>query len=91
MMALVSDGARAREGVRMGLWGAAQALAFGAGGLIGTLASDLARLIVGDPSLAYSTVFLAEALLFVVSAVLATRLRSPRPGAAAYAPQPGAA
>ena len=91
MMALVSDGARAREGVRMGLWGAAQALAFGAGGLIGTLASDLARLIVGDPSLAYSTVFLAEALLFVVSAVLATRLRSPLPGAAAYAPQPGAA
>jgi len=89
MMALVSDGARSREGVRMGLWGAAQALAFGAGGLIGTLASDLARMLIGNPSLAYASVFFAEALLFVVSASLAWRLQSPHSGAHAYAPQTG--
>jgi BCD family chlorophyll transporter-like MFS transporter len=77
MMAMVSDGARSREGLRMGLWGAAQALAFGLGGLIGTLASDLASWLIGNPSLAYSSVFLAEALLFVVSAMLALRLQSP--------------
>jgi BCD family chlorophyll transporter-like MFS transporter len=76
MMSLVSEGARAREGVRMGLWGAAQALAFGLGGLIGTIASDFARWLIGTPSLAYSSVFFAEALLFVLSAVLAMRLQS---------------
>jgi len=32
MMALVGAGGEKREGVRMGLWGAAQALAFGIGG-----------------------------------------------------------
>ena len=32
-----------REGVRMGLWGAAQAVAFGLGGILGTAASDLPR------------------------------------------------
>ena len=74
MMALVSDGARSREGVRMGLWGAAQAFAFGLGGFLGTLASDLARLARSahrrSPMRASS---LAEALCSVVAA---------RPGAA---------
>lgn len=74
MMSLVSDGARSREGVRMGIWGAAQAFAFGLGGLIGTMASDVARWLIGGPALAYSSVFFAEALLFVVSAMLAARL-----------------
>jgi len=89
MMAMVSDGERSREGVRMGLWGAAQALAFGAGGLIGTLASDLARFIVGNPPLAYSSVFFAEALLFIVSAVLALRLQTPQPLSRAFVAPPG--
>ena len=35
MMALVSAGGEKREGVRMGLWGAAQAFAFGIGGFLG--------------------------------------------------------
>ncbi len=55
----------------MGLWGAAQALAFGAGGLAGTAASDLARTIFGSPATAYAAVFGMEALLFLVAAWLA--------------------
>jgi BCD family chlorophyll transporter-like MFS transporter len=76
MMQMVGEGARSREGTRMGLWGAAQALAFGLGGLLGTLASDIARWWLGNASLAYSSVFAAEALLFVLSAVLAARIQT---------------
>lgn len=71
MMGLASAGQGSREGVRMGLWGAAQALAFGAGGLAGTGASDLARLVFGSPSFAYAAVFLGQAALFLVAAHLA--------------------
>jgi BCD family chlorophyll transporter-like MFS transporter len=74
MMALVGSGRASREGVRMGLWGAAQAIAFGLGGFLATVASDLARLLLGTPLLAYATVFAIEAALFVVAAVLAMRL-----------------
>lgn len=77
MMSLVGEGAKSREGVRMGLWGAAQALAFGLGGLLGTLASDVTRFLLGDPALAYSSVFFAEALLFLAAAALAATLQSP--------------
>lgn len=71
MMGLASNGRSAREGTRMGLWGAAQAMAFGAGGLFGTGASDLARAVFGDPATAYAAVFVAEAALFLLSARLA--------------------
>ena len=74
MMRLASEGRHAREGVRMGMWGAAQAVAFGVGGLVGTAASDLARWLIGTPSTAYASVFALEALLFVAAAVLAARL-----------------
>ena len=74
MMRLAGEGREAREGTRMGLWGAAQAVAFGLGGLVGTAASDLARWLIGTPALAYATVFAFEALLFVASAALAARL-----------------
>ena len=73
MMQLAGAGGR-REGVRMGLWGAAQALAFGLGGFSGALASDLARLALGSPVLSYVVVFAAEAALFVAAAVLALRI-----------------
>ena len=83
MMGLASNGRGAREGTRMGLWGAAQALAFGAGGLFGTGASDLARYAFGDPATAYAAVFVAEAALFVLSARLAMGVfgstEAPRP------------
>ncbi|ABD86865.1 BCD family MFS transporter [Rhodopseudomonas palustris] len=71
MMALVSAGGEHREGVRMGLWGAAQALAFGLGGFAGTLASDVARYFLSSPALSYSTVFTSEAGLFILSAIMA--------------------
>jgi BCD family chlorophyll transporter-like MFS transporter len=74
MMQLASRGETGREGVRMGLWGAAQAIAFGIGGLSGAVASDLARQMITDPGLAYGAVFLAEGVLFLVSARLAAAI-----------------
>lgn len=71
MMRLAGEGRGHREGTRVGLWGAAQAIAFGAGGLIGAVASDLTRRIIDDPGLAYGAVFFAEAGLFIVAARLA--------------------
>ena len=74
MMRLAGEGRRAREGVRMGMWGAAQAIAFGLGGFMGTVTSDVARWLIASPGAAYASVFGLEALLFVVSAVLAWRV-----------------
>lgn len=74
MMRLATEGRAAREGVRMGLWGAAQAIAFGFGGLIGTAASDLAHWLIASTGVAYGSVFAAEALLFILSALLASRI-----------------
>lgn len=71
MMALVGAGGEKREGVRMGLWGAAQAFAFGIGGFLGTLASDIARFVLTSPALSYSVVFASEAGMFVASACMA--------------------
>ena len=78
MMALAGEGRQRREGVRMGLWGAAQAIAFGIGGFLGTVAIDLTRWLVESPATAYATVFVAEGLLFLVAAVLAARVGSER-------------
>ncbi len=74
MMALVDAGRASREGVRMGLWGAAQAIAFALGGVVGTGAVDLARLGTGSPVAAYSLVFALEGAAFLVAAYLATRV-----------------
>jgi len=84
MMALASEGKSAREGVRMGLWGAAQAIGFAIGGVAGTVASDAARWLLGSQVAAYGAVFAAEAVLFVVAAGLALRIAMP----AASRPQP---
>ena len=62
-MALAGRGKEAREGTRMGLWGAAQAIAAGAGGLLGAAAVDVARGILASDASAFGTVFLAEAAL----------------------------
>jgi BCD family chlorophyll transporter-like MFS transporter len=75
MMRLASEGAGSREGTRMGVWGAAQAIAFGLGGILGTSLSDIARWVVDDLGTAYGVVFLLEALLFVVAAQLARSIR----------------
>ena len=74
MMGLVSRGHRRRDGVRMGVWGAAQAIAFGLGGIAGTLAVDLVRFLSGSVLYAYSLVFVAQAVLFASAAVLAAEL-----------------
>ena len=74
MMAMAGRGREAREGTRMGLWGAAQAIAFGLGGFMGTAVVDLSRLLVGSPVLAFATVFTMQALLFVSAAILGLRI-----------------
>lgn len=74
MMARADQGTERREGVRLGLWGAAQALAFGLGSFIGTAASDLAQALLGSSIVAYATVFTVEGLCFLVAAVLAVKL-----------------
>lgn len=84
MMGLAAQGRESREGVRMGLWGAAQAVAFGVGGFIGASASDAARLLVDAIGPAYSLVFAVEAALFVLAAFIAARLAQP----ARAAPRP---
>lgn len=71
MMQLAGQGRAGREGTRMGLWGAAQAVAFGLGNVVGTGACDFARWMLASDAAAYGAVFLAEAALFLVSAVLA--------------------
>jgi MFS transporter, BCD family, chlorophyll transporter len=77
MMMLASAGGPGREGVRMGLWGAAQAIAFGSGGLIGAASVDLMRLIAPTATGAYATVFLVEGLVFLYAAGLAARIGAP--------------
>jgi MFS transporter, BCD family, chlorophyll transporter len=92
MMAMAGEGDKARHGTRMGLWGAAQAVAFGLGGLLGTVMADLARLVLPNPVEAYGAVFAFEALLFVASAILAVRVaRDARDVAALSARTPTAA
>jgi len=71
MMALAGQGRGAREGTRMGLWGAAQAIAAGFGGLIGAAAVDVMRGLMSQDAPAFGTVFMAEAALFVIAALMA--------------------
>jgi BCD family chlorophyll transporter-like MFS transporter len=76
MMQFASVGSARREGVRMGIWGASQAMAFGLGGIFGTGLSDIARIVLGDPASAYAFVFFLEGVLFVVAAYLSYQTRS---------------
>ncbi|WP_245943890.1 BCD family MFS transporter [Acuticoccus kandeliae] len=71
MMSLAGSGRVAGEGVRLGVWGAAQAFAFGIGGFLGTAAIDATRAIFADPATAYSIVFSVEAITFLFAARLA--------------------
>ncbi len=57
----------------MGLWGAAQAIAAGFGGLVGAAAVDLLRHVTDTPA-AFATVFLIEAGLFLAAAVMALKI-----------------
>ena len=73
MMALAGAGGERREGIRMGVWGAAQAIAFGTGGLIGAVGVDVVRRATRSDGPAFTVVFAAEALLFLVAALLSLR------------------
>ncbi len=87
MMALAGRGRGAREGTRMGLWGAAQAIAAGFGGLVGAAAVDLMRGMMEQDATAFGAVFLAEATLFVIAALLALKvIEGRRESIAAYVP-----
>ncbi len=78
MMQLAGRDGEQRAGMRMGLWGAAQAIAFGLGGLLGTVLVDLGRWASGHVPTAYALVFVVEAVIFVAAAVLAYRVGAER-------------
>jgi len=86
MMGLAGAGAKGREGARMGVWGAAQALAFALGGIVGTGLADLVRLGGASALDAYAFVFVIEAAVFVGAGELARRLGGARNAAPATAP-----
>ncbi|MCU0947851.1 MAG: BCD family MFS transporter [Porphyrobacter sp.] len=71
MMGLAGAGEKTREGVRMGVWGASQALAFGLGGLIGAVGVDVARRVIGEDGTAFQVIFAVESAAFVLAAILA--------------------
>lgn len=87
MMTLASDGRARREGTRMGLWGAAQAIAAGFGGLTGAAAVDILRTTLPDGA-AFGAVFTFEACLFVAAAIMALRIldRTTAPASPALVP-----
>jgi BCD family chlorophyll transporter-like MFS transporter len=74
MMELAHRGDAGNAGVRMGLWGAAQAVAFALGGFIGTLMVDSIRYFFGAPAAAFAIVFGVEAALFLGAAAIALQL-----------------
>ncbi|MFZ9162795.1 MAG: BCD family MFS transporter, partial [Burkholderiaceae bacterium] len=86
MMALAGQGTSQREGTRMGVWGAAQALAFALGGLLGTAMADLAGQWMSQLATAYGSVFLLEALAFLLAAILGGRLSTVDPTTTAPSP-----
>ena len=74
MMGLARDGAECREGARMGVFGAAQAIGFGLGSFGGTVAADIMRRILSSDAAAYGAVFAAEGFVFLIAAGLALRV-----------------
>ncbi|GFE64626.1 MFS transporter [Litoreibacter roseus] len=73
MMQLAGEGQSRREGTRMGLWGAAQAVAAGFGGLLGAAAVDILRPLMTDAD-AFGAVFLVEGSLFLIAGLMAARV-----------------
>ena len=73
MMALAGAGGPSREGVRMGVWGASHAIAFGLGGLIGAVGVDAGRAMMGADAPAFAMIFAVEAGIFLAAATIALR------------------
>lgn len=78
MMELAGEGTESREGTKIGLWGASQAIAAGFGGLAGATLVDTARHILPDAD-AFASVFLLQAGLFLASALMAAKIMTPAP------------
>ena len=74
MLELAGRGGPGHEGIRMGLWGAAQASAFGIGGFVGAIAVDWLRAVMSTTAQAFETVFAVEGVLFLVAAIIALKL-----------------
>ena len=92
MMTLASQGRGRREGIRMGLWGAAQAIAFGAGGFVGTVLVDMSRRVLGATGgRPYALVFALEAAGFFTAQWFAARTAFSSEGGADPARQASAA
>ena len=95
MMALAGAGADGeesggREGIRMGVWGAAQAIAFALGGFFGAVGVDIGRRVFAQDATAFLTVFAVEATLFIAAAIIATRIGGAERRAPNFIPVPGA-
>jgi BCD family chlorophyll transporter-like MFS transporter len=86
MMGLAAEGTGRQEGLRMGLFGAAQAIAFGVGSLSGTMAVDTARALIASDAAAYGTVFILEGGLFLIATVIALKLSLKEAPAGALVP-----
>lgn len=71
MMAMTAADATRGAGIRLGVYGAAQAIAYAAGSLGGGVASDLTIAGLGDVTRGYTVIFAAEAVLFIVAAGMA--------------------
>ncbi len=89
MMAITTAGEPGQAGLRLGIFGAAQGIAYGVGGLAGGIASDAARWSLGSPAAGYGAVFVAEAVLFVGAAWLAARSAPATSPRAARVPERG--
>jgi BCD family chlorophyll transporter-like MFS transporter len=74
MMELAHRNPTGGAGVRMGLWGAAQAVAFALGGILGTATVDVIRHVSESSILAFSSVFAVQAILFFMAARFAARV-----------------
>ncbi|MCU0625205.1 MAG: BCD family MFS transporter [Gemmatimonadaceae bacterium] len=79
MLGLAQRGGAQRAGIRMGVFGAAQAIAQAGGAFLGAVASDGTRALFGSDLLGYGSVFVAEAGVFVVAAVLASAVPAVTP------------
>ena len=75
MMSLSAVADQSQTGVRMGVFGAAQAVAMAAGGMLGAGASDVLRGVFDSDRIGYGSVFVLEAALFAGASILASAAR----------------
>jgi MFS transporter, BCD family, chlorophyll transporter len=73
MMSLTADAGDHTSGLRMGIFGAAQAVGTGIGQFLGAAGSDVSRALLGGVTVGYGAVFGVEAAMFAVAAWFALR------------------